>query len=120
MPVTLVLPENVSLLNPNQNVSIALKADQSEQKTVIAPVIFTDHSNDGVKNAVPSEIKVTVVGKSEAIKTLKNGDLTVNVNSQEISEAGSVVIETQDISVPTGLDIINFEPTEIRLETTPS
>lgn len=118
-PLVLVLPENVSLLNQNQNISIAFKSDTNEQKSIVAPIVFTkQNSNFKVKRITPSEIKVTIMGESSVIENLNDDDVTVNINLQNVSGGGSLTIDAKDIIVPSGIEIIRFEPLEVRLETT--
>ncbi len=117
--VQLKIPAGIELLSTNA-IHIALDAALSEQKNLFAPIIFTKlNSSFKVDKVSPAQIKVTVVGEKSYIKNLKDGDITVNINLQNVKGSGPLLINTKDIILPPGVNILDFSPDQVQLETSP-
>jgi YbbR domain-containing protein len=114
----LLLPDKVSLLNPDEKVTIIIKASPDEQKNIFAPIVFTRENKDfTVKGVTPDKIRIAVIGPSSIIKNLKEGDVTVNINLQDVKKADTVLINIKDIIVPQGVSILSFSPEEVAIST---
>jgi len=118
LAVSLELPDGIELADPAQKITVQIDRSENEQKAVAAPVVITRENSDfKVSKITPAEINVIVSGPSTIIKNLKSEDITVNLNLQNVENAGSLPINLTEIIVPAGVGIISFNPKEVTLET---
>jgi len=115
--VGLKLPQGVLLSDPSLQVVVKMVSDGDVQKTIFARVAITkDSSYFKVSKATPDQIKVTISGPAAALNNLKSDAVTVNLNLSNLKKPGKVAVNIDEIIVPAGIGIFNFEPAEINVE----
>jgi YbbR domain-containing protein len=113
--VKVILPEGITFLNPNQKITIFLDKGINIQKVVMVPITIEGEKSSKVKIITPAEIKVTLSGASGIINALAQGDVSIKLSSEDMENAGSLKISSDKITIPQGVEIINFEPAEVKL-----
>lgn len=117
LKVDLVLPAGVGIVNGGTSVSVTLKKESVERKTVAAPVVLSGKAlNIKVAKVSPPSLTVTVTGAATLINNLKENSITYTVDLSKISSLGPVTAETAGFNLSPGLSVMDFKPKLITLE----
>ena len=115
--VDLDMPAGVNVVGGTNSVSVSIKDETTERKTMAVPVVLTGKAEGvNVTKVTPSSINVTLSGTSSLVNNLKAGDVTVSIDISKINSLGPVQIQNQDIKVPLGLKVMDYRPGDITLE----
>lgn len=119
VPVELDLPENVSLLNPNEKVTISLKIEENFTKSLEYTLDEVDIRNlDGEltidKDDHSKTIQVLAKGSKEAIENLTKEDLMPYLDFNMLDEGIHKVY--LNFTAPIGITIKEISPQPIELK----
>lgn len=115
--VGLKLPQGVQLADPSLQVGVKISSAGNLQKTIFARVAITKESSYfKVSKTTPDQIKVTLSGPAVTLNNLKSDSITVNLNLSNLKKPGKVAVNIDEIIVPAGIGIFNFEPAEINVD----
>jgi YbbR domain-containing protein len=119
VPVELDLPENVSLLNPNEKVTISLKIEENFTKSFEYTLDEVDIRNlDGEltidKDDHSKTIQVLAKGSKEAIENLTKEDLMPYLDFNMLDEGIHKVY--LNFTAPIGITIKEISPQPIELK----
>lgn len=116
LPLELDLPAGITV-DLNTKVTMSLKFSSDQEKTVQALIVFTKQNKNFQVKTSQSAILVTVLGDKNVIKTLKDNDITLNINLENVSGPGPILIDSKNIILPDGLELLDFSPRQIQLDT---
>ncbi len=119
IPVELDLPENVSLLNPNEKVTISLKIEENFTKAFEYTLDEVDIRNLDNRLAIDRDdyskaIQILVKGSKEAMENLTKEDLGLYLDFNMLNEGTHRVYF--GFNVPIGIKVKEISPQPIELK----
>lgn len=111
------LPQGIKEINGVNSVTVKMKDDSVERKTLAAPVALTG-KKDGVTVSTisPPSVQVTVSGAALLINNLQSGSVTLNVDLAKVDSLGALNLTKSDFNLPVGLSVTSFYPNQITLQ----
>lgn len=121
LPVELELPPNVSLLNPDEKITVSLQVQEAYTKTLEynfneIEILGLDESLAIDMSTVPESVKIEFKGKEEAITSLTKEDLQPYLDLAIYGEGTHMIY--LGVNLPTDLIIKHIEPQPIEIKIT--
>lgn len=117
----LELPSNVSLLNPNEKITVSLKIEEAFTKTFEYTLEEIEKKNLNPELNIDLEnysqlIEITLKGKKDIIENLSKEDIELYLDFNMLEEGEQEVY--LEFDVPTGVTVNNIIPQPIKLNLT--
>lgn len=101
MPLTLIIPEGVHLVSPDENIMLRYMKNESERRTIALPGDRIEM--EGKKVMRPETVTVDVYGEQRLIQSINPEDLSITVNGEgELKVTG-----------PKGMEVISVSPSRL-------
>jgi YbbR domain-containing protein len=108
--VDLILPEGIALLSNQRQVKVSVYvAPNLTAKEIPATLVYK-----GKMGSTSSTVKVKVTGPISSLNNLYSRDVVINIDLSGRS-SGSYTIDRGSITVPSGIDIIDYSPKTINI-----
>lgn len=119
LTMKLSLPPNITLVNPEQKITLSVTKETIEQKSFTPAINFTSASGLKLKTASTYNLTVNVKGESSILKKLTKEDIEVNLNLDLASGTGNITVLPENIKLPNGFELVDFQPKQLQVELSP-
>lgn len=116
LALELSLPANVTLADPAQKVFLSVTKESIEQKSFSSAIRFNSTSGSKLQTASTYNVSVTLKGPASILQKLKKEDLSVELNLDLAKGTGNIPIVSENITLPGGLELVDFQPKQIQVE----
>jgi YbbR domain-containing protein len=108
------LPEDISILNGKSKATVKLIASEIIEKDFQAKVKITN--GDLTLISEPVSITVKLGGEREVIENIEESQIFVNLENDNLKDLGVVKLESDNINIPNGTQIVSFFPEEVAIK----
>jgi YbbR domain-containing protein len=114
---TLSLPTGITLAEGSDTIKVKIILAETETTKTITPTISYDGLAGSLKvgNISPTSLSLVASGTSTTLSSLTGGDVAVKLDLSPYKSAGtySVSIETANMVLPEGIEVVSFLPSAV-------